>query len=77
MMGNGPVYSLKIGRITMETSELVKNIMRGVYRVIPHILGHDLSPSDIRQITLKTFNSPSLPIYNYLDKKYVDGYKNQ
>lgn len=51
--------------------------MRGVFRLIPHILGSDLSPSDLRQITIKTFNSPSLPIYNFLDKKYVDGYKNQ
>ncbi len=51
--------------------------MRGIYRVIPHILGSELSPSDIRQITVKTFNSPSLPIYNYLDQKYVSAYKTQ
>jgi hypothetical protein len=75
MMGNGPVYSLKIGRISQDTSALVKNIMRGVYRVIPHILTKDLAPSVIRQITVKTFNSPSLPIYNYLEEKETQAYK--
>ena len=75
MMGNGPVYSLKIGRISQDTSALVKNIMRGVYRVIPHILTKDLAPSVIRQITIKTFNSPSLPIYNYLGEKEAQAYK--
>ena len=51
--------------------------MRGIYRTIPHILGSELSPSDVRQITIKTFNSPSLPIYNYLDEKYVNTYRSQ
>jgi ribosome biogenesis protein UTP30 len=67
MMGNGPVYSLKIGRISMDKAELVKNIMRSVFRTLPHILGTELTPKDLRQITIKTHNSPSLPIYNYLD----------
>ena len=75
MMGNGPVYSIKIGRISMDTAELVKNIMRGVYRIIPHILTKDLLPDVIRQITIKTFNSPSLPIYNYLGDKESQAYK--
>lgn len=75
MMGNGPVYSLKIGRISMDKAELVKNIMRGVYRVIPHILTKDLAPSAIRQITIKTFNSPSLPIYNFLGEKEAQAFK--
>ena len=46
--------SLKIGRLSMESPDLVKNIMRGVYRTIPHIIGADLNPSDLRQITIKT-----------------------
>lgn len=29
----------------------------------------------IRQITIKTFNSPSLPIYNYLGDKEVEAFK--
>lgn len=39
MMGNGPVYSLKIGRISMPVEQLVKNILRGTFRTLPYILG--------------------------------------
>jgi hypothetical protein len=49
--------------------------MRGIFRTLPHILGKELNPSDVRQITIKTFNSPSLPIYNYLDEKLVTIYR--
>ena len=59
----------------MDKAELVKNIMRGVYRVIPHILTKDLAPSAIRQITIKTFNSPSLPIYNFLGEKEAQAFR--
>ena len=69
--------SLKIGRLSMESPDLVKNIMRGVYRTIPHIIGADLNPSDLRQITIKTFNSPSLPIYNFLDEKLIKAFKSE
>jgi hypothetical protein len=49
--------------------------MRGIYRVLPYVLGSELSPKEVRQVTIKTFNSPSLPIYNHLDEKYVKAYK--
>ena len=31
--------TVKIGKISIDKANLVKNVMRGVYRVIPHILG--------------------------------------
>jgi ribosomal protein L1 len=31
--------TVKIGKVSMDKASLVKNVMRGVYRVIPHILG--------------------------------------
>lgn len=37
-MGNGPVYTVKIGRASMGVKDLVKNIIHGVYNTIPHIL---------------------------------------
>jgi hypothetical protein len=48
--------------------------MRGVFRALPYILGSELQSSDIRQISLKTFNSPSLPIYNFLKTEEVEGF---
>lgn len=67
MLGNGPVYTLKVGRFDMTNSDLVKNIMRGAYRFLPYIL-EDVDVSKVRQISIKGYNSPSLPIYNYLSK---------
>lgn len=39
MMGNGPVYTIKIGRVEMNTRDLVKNVMHGAYGLISNILG--------------------------------------
>jgi ribosome biogenesis protein UTP30 len=71
MMGNGPVYTVKIGRMSMPSSELVKNIIRAVYRMIPHIVGSEVPLTKIRQICIKGYNTPSLPIYNYLNEEEV------
>lgn len=37
-MGNGPVYTVKVGREKMDVKDLVKNIINGAYSTIPHIL---------------------------------------
>ena len=70
MMGNGPVYTIKVGRTSMKSRDLVKNIMHGAYGLASHIGYSDknLKASDIRQINIKTYNSPSLPIYNHLSE---------
>lgn len=37
-MGNGPCYTVKVGRESMDLKDLVKNIINGAYNTIPHIL---------------------------------------
>ena len=74
MLGNGPVYTLKIGRLDMDTSALVQNIMRGAYRFLPHIL-EGVGADQVRQIAIKGYNSPSLPIYNHISAEEVAIYK--
>ncbi len=59
----------------MESSELVKNIMRAAYRVIPHILTEDIPLECIRQISIKTSDSPSLPFYSHLSSAEIKAYK--
>ena len=63
MLGNGPVYTAKIGRTSMDVKELVKNVMRGAYGLVAHILDGTITADQVRQISIKTYNSPSLPIY--------------
>jgi len=74
MMGNGPVYTLKVGRLDMSNADLVKNIMRGVYRFLPYIL-EEVGVDKVRQISIKGCNSPSLPIYNYVSANEVAIYQ--
>lgn len=52
----------------MPNSELVKNIMHGCYRFLPYIL-EGVGVDQVRQISIKGYNSPSLPIYNHIDPK--------
>lgn len=75
MLGNGPVYSLKVGKTTMTTRQSVKNIMHGAYWLVAYILDNNLNPEHIRQICVKTYNSPSLPIYNFLSPEEVNQFK--
>lgn len=75
MMGNGPVYTIKIGRVEMNTRDLVKNVMHGAYGLISNILGSGVQPEHIRQISIKSYNSPSLPIYNFISAEEIKSYQ--
>lgn len=76
-MGNGPVYTIKVGRTNMVTKDLVKNIINGAYNLIAQITSSDnnVQPDNIRQIGIKTHNSPCLPIFNNLSKTELKAYK--
>ena len=58
----------------MNTSSLVQNIMRGAYRFLPYIL-EGVKVDQVRQIAIKSYNSPSLPIYNFLPPTDVGVFK--
>ena len=58
----------------MSNGDLVKNIMRGAYRFLPYVL-ENIDVSKVRQISIKGYNSPSLPIYNFLSKDEVSNYQ--
>jgi len=59
----------------MTNAQLVKNIMRATYRLLPHIVGEEIGFDKIRQISIKGYNTPSLPIYNYISKEEAKIYK--
>jgi hypothetical protein len=59
----------------MGLKEQVKNIINGALNTIPHLLGK-LSPNFIRQISIKTSRSPSLPIFNQLTINEISAFKN-
>jgi len=56
----------------MGVKDIVKNIIHGVYNVIPHVLKDAVKHTKIKQISIKTINSISIPIYNQLSEDELD-----
>jgi ribosome biogenesis protein UTP30 len=75
-MGNGPVYTVKVARVNMGIKDAVKNIIHGVYNTVPYILKDAIKHSKIRQISIKTSESISLPIFNQLSDEELDALMN-
>lgn len=49
--------------------------MRGAYGLIAHILDGTVSANQVRQISIKTYNSPSLPIFSGLMEEERKAYR--
>ena len=75
MLGNGPVYTIRVAKTKMSVRESIKNIMHAAYSLIANILENNIKVEDIRQISIKTYNSPSLPIYNFLTQEEINCFK--
>lgn len=75
MPGNGPNYTVKIGRISQDAKDVAKNIATA----LPQILGNltcwdDITFEHVSQVSLKIDENIDLPIYNYLNKEDVEMY---
>lgn len=57
----------------MTNQELAKNITQAAYRFIASIC-EEVGVDQVRQIAIKGYNSPSLPIYSYISPKEVNAY---
>lgn len=74
VMGNGPVYTVKIARQSMAVKDIVKNIIHGAYNTVPHILREAIKHTKVRQLSIKTAGSISLPILNQLSPEEVEAF---
>eukprot|EP00826_Nyctotherus_ovalis_P052855 TRINITY_DN6781_c0_g1_i1.p1 TRINITY_DN6781_c0_g1~~TRINITY_DN6781_c0_g1_i1.p1 ORF type:complete len:302 (-),score=75.20 TRINITY_DN6781_c0_g1_i1:155-1060(-) len=76
-LGNGPHYSFRVARTSMDEKAAVQNVVTGIYKALPYILKDELKPSKVQSITLKTDKSPELPIYCHLSKTDAMAYLHQ
>ena len=54
----------------MDTEEIVSNIISAVHELCGHLLNEaELEWTTIRRVSLKTFKSPSLPLYSFVTNK--------
>lgn len=80
MPGNGPNYSIKVGKISQKPADIQKNVMDSC---LGHALAHvtcwdEIDFSKVCQISLKisSANGIELPVYNSLAKEDIDAYMN-
>lgn len=68
MMGNGPNYSLRIGRTSMEAKEVAKNVEVALSDMLGYVCMHDdISFEHVQQITVSTRKCPvELPVLSQL-----------
>lgn len=59
----GPSHAFKVGRCSISVKDNVKNIINGVYDVIPHLLLDSAKGTNVRSIKLRTNNSIQIPLY--------------
>jgi ribosome biogenesis protein UTP30 len=69
----GPVFNIKVGRISMPEAEVIANI-QAVVEAIPKILP-GATKENIRRLDLKGELSLALPVYNFLTPYEVSSYK--
>jgi len=77
MAGNGPNYSLKVGRTSMEAKDIVKNAVAALPQSLTYVTMHDgIAFSKLQFAGLKVAQSPELPVFNQLQKSEVQAYLN-
>lgn len=69
----GPVFTIKVGRISMSETEITQNI-EAVIEALPNILP-GITNENIRRIDIKGEITVSLPIYNFLTPHEIKSFK--
>ena len=70
--GNGPNYSLKVGRTSQAAAHVADNIESALPYALAYVSVHDdIKFSSIQSISVKVGESPELPIYNNLQQSEI------
>ncbi len=72
IQGNGPNYSIRIGKSSQKASDVAENIEQSLPFALAYVCAYDeIKFSDIQSISVKLGESPDLPILNQLKKSEV------
>jgi ribosome biogenesis protein UTP30 len=75
ILGNGPNYSLRVGRTSQEADKVADNVEQALPFALAYATVHDdIKFSSIQSISLRVGESPELPIYNQLQASEVLAY---
>lgn len=74
-LGNGPNYSLKVGRTSQSAAEIAENVEQILPFALAYVSVHDdIKFSSVQSISLKVGESPELPVFNQLQQSEVLAY---
>ena len=78
IMGNGPNYSVKIGKISQDAKDVAKNVEAALGQVLGYTTcWESIDFSKVCQIGVRMGSeSIDLPVYNSLEKMDIDAYVN-
>jgi hypothetical protein len=75
MAGNGPNYSLRIGRVSQDSKDIAKNVESALGQALGYVTCWDnLGFDHVSQMSLRVGDSIELPFYNHFDQRDVDAY---
>ena len=78
MQGNGPNYSLKVGKYSQEAKDIAKNIEASLSSALGYVTcWDDIDFGKVSQMTVRVGDSIELPIYNHLDQADIDAFMNK
>jgi ribosomal protein L1 len=76
IMGNGPNYSLKIGKVSQDAKDVAKNVEQALGQVLGYTTCWDsIDFSKVCQIAVRMGSeSIDLPVYNSLESMDIDAF---
>ena len=78
MQGNGPNYSLKIGRTNQKATDVALNAQQALAQALAYLTCHEserIGFANVAQVSLKVEGSPDLPIFNQLSAADLGAYQ--
>ena len=73
MMGNGPNYSIRVGKTFQDAKDVAENVLASLKHAIAVMGVHDdIEFAHVCQATLRCGDSPELPFYNFLTKEDLE-----
>jgi ribosome biogenesis protein UTP30 len=75
IQGNGPNYSVRVGKTSQSPKEIAENIEQALPRALAYIGAFDgIKFSKVQSVSVKIGDSPELPIFNQLQKSEISSY---
>ena len=73
MLGNGPNYSVRVGKTGQKSERVTENVQVALSAALSHATVHDdISLDNVAQVSLSVPGAPELPVYNHLAEKDLE-----